>query len=187
MTNQQTDRQTEFYVRPAVRFTGLTILAGNYTINCRVLSVMHSYTCACLSIFLALLCATAQQGYCHGAGLRCSSSVRPSSSVDRHHFLGKREVDRHQIFVTGTYTHISRPFLLLLFSRVYHFLRFSVFAVINMAPYGRINFKRHLLPKYAPDSLPKFMHTHRDAPYQSCSMNCKILKFEFLPFFFRFR
>ncbi len=58
-------------------------------------------------LVLALLCATAQQSYCHDVAVRRPSSVvRPSvhPSVGRHRFLGNCQVDWHQILLTGTYS-----------------------------------------------------------------------------------
>ncbi len=51
--------------------------------------------------FLALLCATAQQIYCR----QWASVVRrlSSSFIRRHHFLGNRQLEWHQILVAGTY------------------------------------------------------------------------------------
>ncbi len=64
--------------------------------------------------FLALLSATAQQSYCRHTGVR-----RPA--VRRHRFLGNRQVDWHQILLTGTYPPYLQTFQIL------HFWFFTIF------------------------------------------------------------
>ncbi len=86
--------------------------------------------------------------------------------------------------------HISRPFCcccccfskFLMFD---FFLRFF-FVFVNMGPYRRKNFKRHLLWKYITDLLQNIMHTSREGLYQSCIKFGEISNFVFLHFFFFF-
>ncbi len=70
--------------------------------------------------FLALLCATAQQSYCHDVGV-CRPSVR------RHPFLGNRQVDWHQILLTGTYPPYLQTIFLFLFSKILNFWVFTIY------------------------------------------------------------
>ncbi len=88
------------------------------------------------------------------------------------------------ILVTGTYP----PNLHFFFQNVKFLLFcdfFSFSLVVNIEPYRRKKFKRHVLWKHASDSLPKIMHTPGEGLYQSCSKNCEIL--DFAIFFSRFR
>ncbi len=99
--------------------------------------------------FLPLLCATAQQSYCHDLGVR-RPSVLPS--VRRHRFVRNCPLAWHQILVTGTYP----PYLqIIFFFKILNKIYIFFFVFVNLEPYGRKTFKRHLLLKYTSDSLPK--------------------------------
>ena len=109
-----------------------------------------------------------------------ASVVRPS--VRRHRFLGNRQVDWHQILLTGTYPPHLQTIFFLLFKILKFWFFHEFFRFITIGPYGSKYFKRHLLWRYAPDSLPKIMYTPGESPYQSCSKNCEISNFGY--FFF---
>ena len=90
--------------------------------------------------FLALLCATtAQQSYCRHMGVCLKSIIR------RHHFLGYHWMNYRQILGTGTYLPYLQT-IFFVFENLNFWLFYDFFFVfVNMGPYGRNNFKWHLL------------------------------------------
>ena len=60
------------------------------------------------------------------------------------------------------------------------------FMFVTIGPHGSESFKQHLLWKYAPDLLPKFVNTLGEGVYESFWNNCEIWYFEFLANFWFF-
>ena len=65
------------------------------------------------------------------------------------------------------------------------FLQKKKFVFVNMGPYGRKYFKRHLW-KYITDSLPNIHAYSEEGSLPKCIKNCEISNFGFLATFFFF-
>ncbi len=100
------------------------------------------------TVLLPLLCATAQQSYCHHAGVR-----RPSVKL-----VFSETVKR--IKAKFWWKPTCPPYLRTLFVfYIFDFFFYDFcFIFVNMGPYGSKNFI-HLLWKYTSDSLPQIIHT----------------------------
>ncbi len=112
----------------------------------RTIYPYHAYLWLLSKWFSARLSATAQQSYCRHVGVR--PSVKPvfSETIKR---INAKFWDKLPVH------HIAKLFFFCFQNfKLWSFLRFF-FVFVNIGPYGRKNFKRHLLWKYTLDSLPK--------------------------------
>ncbi len=106
-----------------------------------------------VTVFLALLCASAQQSSCHGVGVRRPSVRRPLVIRPSNSFLGNALIP---YLVERCTSSISPDYFCLFFKLVnFDFFYDICFIFVNIRPYGSKRFKRHILWKYTPDLLPK--------------------------------
>ncbi len=118
-------------------------------------------------------------------GLCVPPPKKNKQTQKKHHFLWNRQVDWHQILVTGihrwTVSTISQDiFLILNFSFITFF-----FVLVNLGPYGR----KIISSEISSESMyqihsQKIRHTPGEDLYQSCSKNYEIWKFGLLQIFF---
>ena len=148
---------TDFYPFP---ITILVLFKIVHTVRCPIVSRVKMSKC---HIFLALVCATAQQSHCNDAGVRHPSSV-------------KRIKAKFCVVVLVHY--ISRPFLFVFQNFIYFFIYFFFAILLFSLTCGYMRGKISNVSSGSTHQInSQNLSTPSESLYHSCYENCGILNF----------